>query len=121
MCRFFVFWWRCAREAFWGNSAFANDWQWVVGNPLASVLGGLLATGLGAAAATTGSSIFDAFLAALAAFVITWFVAYLVRLFSLPPEYYYREKQRADRLENVDGRQQAKANLWELRREGVAP
>jgi hypothetical protein len=80
--RFFTFWARCVREAFWGNSAFANDWQWVVGNPLSAVLGGLLATYLGATALSTGSNILDAFFAALAAFIITWLVAFLIRLFS---------------------------------------
>lgn len=120
MGQFFSFWSRCIRDAFWGNSAFANDWQWVFGNPAASALGGLLAAVFGTAAVTTGSTIFDAFLAALAAFSITWFVAFLIRLIGLPAKYFYREKERADRLENVDGKQEARNKLWALRDEGVA-
>jgi hypothetical protein len=33
MRRFFRFWWLCAQRAFWGNTAFANDWQWLIGYP----------------------------------------------------------------------------------------
>jgi hypothetical protein len=108
-------------QAFWGNSAFANDWQWVIGNPLSTLLGAVFAALTGAAVFTTGTGygIVDSFLVALTAFFLTWLAIFPIRFISLPAEYYFKEKARADRLENVDGRQQAKTKLWELRAEGV--
>jgi hypothetical protein len=45
---FFSFWWMCAKKAFWGNTAFANDWQWVFGVPAVTGLVGFLASNKGA-------------------------------------------------------------------------
>ena len=78
---------------------------------------GVLAFVFGTADIITGSTIANAFLAAFFAFVVTWLVAFLVRRFSLPAEYYSTEKERADRLESIDARQQAKTHLWALREE----
>src|SRR5262249_22246243 len=44
-------------------------------------------------------------LTALVAFVITWAVGFMIRFISLPAEYYYRQKERADRLESVSREQ----------------
>ncbi len=120
MHRVFSFWWLCAKSAFWGNSAFANDWQWVVGNPAASALGILIAGYFGIKAVTTGSDIQDNFIAALVAFVITWFVAFLVRLFSLPAKYYCDEKERADRNEAQKRKQELLDEISALRVEMTA-
>jgi hypothetical protein len=79
MRKFFAFWWLCARTAFWGNAAFANDWQWIFGNPIASTFGGVIvaalgivaptiALRLGATEMTTGTPALDSFLGALFAF-----------------------------------------------------
>jgi hypothetical protein len=38
MWNFCSFWWNCAKIAFRGNAAFANDWQWLFGYPLTAVL-----------------------------------------------------------------------------------
>src|SRR5262249_9550523 len=43
---------------------------------------------------------------------------FLIRHSIVPQEYYYRQSERADRLEN--GQKQAKEKLWELRETGVA-
>jgi len=119
MSRFFTFWWFCVRQAFWGNSFIESEWRWAFGNPMSALLvPGVLAVVSGTAAWITGLSILDIFLTALAAFVIAWTFGFLIRLSSLPPEYYYRQSERADRLEN--GQKQAKEKLWELRETGVA-
>jgi len=97
MSRFLAFWRMCAGHAVVGNSAFDKDWQWAFGNPMSAMLGpAVLAFLSGTADIITGSTIANAFLAAFFAFVVTWLVAFLVRLFSLPAEYYYTEKERAD-------------------------
>jgi hypothetical protein len=88
---------------------------------MSAVLGpAVLAFVFGTAAIIIGSTIADAFLVAFFALLVTWLVAFLVRLFSLPAEYYYTEKERADQLESIDARQQAKAHLWALREEGLS-
>ena len=121
MSRFLAFWRMCAGHAVVGNSAFDKDWQWAFGNPMSAMLGpAVLAFLSGTADIITGSTIANAFLAAFFAFVVTWLVAFLVRLFSLPAEYYYTEKERADRLESIDVRQQAQTHLWALREEGFS-
>lgn len=98
MRRFFSFWWLCVRSAFWGNTAFANDWQWVFGIPIVS---GLLVWGnakFGAAVMTTGSPIADGFLTALGAFVVTWIIAFAVRFMNAPVILYFGERNRTDEL-----------------------
>ena len=93
--------------------------MWAFGNVMSALLvPGALAAVSGTSAWIIGSGIVDIFLTALVAFVIAWTVGFLIRLSSLPPEYYYRQAERADRLENEQ--KQAKAKLWELRETGVA-
>jgi hypothetical protein len=96
MRRFFSFWWLCLRTAFRGNSAFANDWQWLFGIPACSALYVLAAGKRDAPDLTTGYPIADAFLAALGAFAVTWLIAFAVRLANSPASLYYEEKRRAD-------------------------
>jgi hypothetical protein len=84
MRQFFSFWWMCAKKAFWGNTAFANDWQWVFGVPAVTGLVGFLASNKGASELSTGYPIFDGILSALAAFIVTWCVAFVVRLLNAP-------------------------------------
>jgi hypothetical protein len=47
---------------------------------------------------TTGNLIVDVFASALAAFIVTWVVAFCARLIHSPSVLYYEEKGRADRL-----------------------
>src|SRR5258708_15312780 len=94
MRRFFSFWWMCAKKAFWGNTAFANDWQWVFGVPVITGLLGFLAANKGVSEITTGYPILDGFLTAFGAFVGIWSVACLVRLFDAPVQL-YREARSA--------------------------
>lgn len=96
MGRFFSFWWLCARRAFWGNTAFANDWQWVFGIPVLAFGAGLLNSRYQVAELTTGSPIVDAFLAALAAFVVTWLAAFFVRMLNQPVVLYDELKEIVD-------------------------
>ncbi len=81
---FFSFWWMCAKAAFRGNTAFANDWQWVFGVPALAGLGSWIAAQRGATELSTGYPTADAFLAALGAFIVTWCVAFVVRLLNTP-------------------------------------
>jgi uncharacterized membrane protein len=101
--RQFSFWRLCARTAFWGNAAFANDWQWVFGNPVASAFGGIIVAALGAIAPTiaarlgatdmtTGNPALDSFLGALAAFVITWLAAFISGFYQRQRSYFTNRK-----------------------------
>jgi hypothetical protein len=91
-----LLWWTCARRAFWGNTAFANDWQWVFGVPLCSAVVVWLSSKYQLSDLTTGSPIGDAFLAALAAFIVTWLVAFFVRLLNAPVVLYDEQKRTAE-------------------------
>ena len=42
------FWWLCARCAAKGNAAHANDWQWVVANPIWQSIGSFVGGAIGA-------------------------------------------------------------------------
>jgi hypothetical protein len=96
MRRFLSFWWMCAKRAFWGNTAFANDWQWVFGVPVCSAVAAGLNNKLHLSELTTGSAIADVFLAALAAFIVTWLVAFLVRLLNAPVLLYDEQRRIAE-------------------------
>jgi hypothetical protein len=105
MQRFFSFWWLCARKAAKGNSAFANDWQWLLGYP--AVAAGLWVLGLfyaefsGAMQVTLATGAVGALAAAFIAFVITWVVAFVVRLFYEPVSLFHQQKERADKLDGT--------------------
>lgn len=51
--------------------------------------------------AATGNKILDAMLVALAAFVVTWLVAFAVRLFNAPATLYRAEHEKAEQLEKA--------------------
>jgi hypothetical protein len=102
MRRFISFWWQCACKAFWGNTAFANDWQWVFGVPFISGLSIWAVAKFGAAAASTGSPIADGLLGAFGAFVVTWTTAFFARLFNAPVQLDRQKTERLDELEKVD-------------------
>jgi hypothetical protein len=99
MSRFVQFWRQCAGLAFRGSSSFANDWQWVFGVPIASGIGVYIAALRGATEVTTGYPTLDGFIAAFAAFSITWIVAFIIRTIKSASELYFKEKDRADALE----------------------
>jgi hypothetical protein len=97
--QFFIFWWICTKKAFWGNTAFANDWQWVFGIPVCSGVAAAFASHQGVDALSVGSPIADGFLAALGAFVVTWILSFLVRLGNAPVVLFYAEQKRAETFE----------------------
>lgn len=112
MRRFLSFWWLCVRTAAGGNSTFANDWQWVFGNPAVSAFGTLAIVALGGIAPsvfarfgvtemTTGMPALDSFLGAFAAFLITWLIAFVFRLFYAPVTLFHQQKDRADALDGT--------------------
>jgi hypothetical protein len=98
MRRFFQFWWQCCRIAFKGNSSFANSWQWMFGTPAVALIAYFAARN-GLTELTTGHLILDAFLVALAAFIITWSVAFLVRLLRAPVDLVDAQIERARDVE----------------------
>jgi hypothetical protein len=100
MRRFRQFWSQCTSIALKGSASFANDWQWVVGIPMASFAGAYIASARGVTDMTTGYPIADAFIAAFVAFVITWGVAFLVRMSTAASQLYWEQKDRPDDLKN---------------------
>jgi hypothetical protein len=98
--KFLRFCWLCTTKAFWRNTQFANDWQWMFGIPIVSGLLAWIASrkGVGIADLTTGNLILDVFAIAFAAFIVTWMVAFCARLIYMPATLYYEEKARVDGL-----------------------
>jgi hypothetical protein len=96
MGKTFSFWRACVKRAAHGSSAFANDWQWLLGFPALAAFLWLLDRwfGEGAVSLNTNTAV-GAFAAAGAAFIITWLIAFVLRIFK-----YYEEKARADTLAN---------------------
>jgi hypothetical protein len=105
MRRFFVFWWKCAQAAFWGNTAFANDWQWLVGYPLTAailwVIGYFYASFSGRIDMTLSTGALGALAAAFIAYVLTWLASFVLRLFNQPVILFHEQKDRADKLEKL--------------------
>src|SRR5438874_1914511 len=103
MRRFCTFWWLCARTAFWGNAAFANDWQWLVGYPIMAavlwVIGYFYAEVSGRIEVTLATGALGALAAAFVAYIITWSAAFVVRLLNAPVVLFHAEKERADNLD----------------------
>jgi hypothetical protein len=97
MRRFFRFWWLCAQRAFWGNTAFANDWQWLIGYPaivgLVLLLGYFGLAGTVEVTLTTGAV--GVFAAAFLAFLITWLAGFIMRLLNAPVELFHEPSARA--------------------------
>jgi hypothetical protein len=103
MRRFFFFWWLCARTAFRGNAAFANDWQWLIGYPITAaslwILGYFYAELSGKIEVTLSTGALGALAAAIVAYIITWGASFIVRLFNAPVIQFHEQKDRADKLE----------------------
>jgi hypothetical protein len=100
MRQFFQFWRLCIRIAFRGNTAFANDWQWLLGIPICSAIAAFIAGRQGITELSSGNATVDVFLAAFGAFVVTWLFAFAVRIANAPVILYYEEKRKADRVAN---------------------
>src|SRR5262245_45735162 len=96
MRRFFSFWWTCAKRAFWGNTAFANDWQWLIGIPVCSAVVIWASSKFQFSELTTGWPIMDGVVGAFAAFVVTWLAAFLVRLVNAPIVLYDEQRRIAE-------------------------
>jgi hypothetical protein len=107
MRRFFAFLRLCAKEAFPDNVGAANDWQWVVANPwwqsigaaVCAPLGGFFANYWRGAPMISPDTAIGTFIGGLVGFALTWLIAYFLRFLKAPSVLYYREKDRADKLE----------------------
>jgi hypothetical protein len=110
MRRFFSFWWLCVRTAFRGNSASANDWQWIFANPLWQSIGSAVGGALGAfissywagAPLVSPETPIGVFAGGLFGFCATWLAFFLLRFLKTPPTLYYQQKDRADKLDGIE-------------------
>lgn len=106
MRNFLSFWWRCIRLAFWGNAAFANDWQWVIASPLWQSIGSAIGAALGTfvsrywrgAPMMSIDTPLGVFLGGLFGFVVTWAIAFVVRLANAPVRLHQEEHQESENL-----------------------
>jgi hypothetical protein len=100
MLAFVKFWWQCARIAARGSAPFAKDWQWAFGNPTITAIGPSIVAGTAAIPKVGGFDmaaahpILGPLLIAAGAFVVTWLMAFLVRLVRAPVEL---DQQKTDR------------------------
>jgi hypothetical protein len=101
--RYFCFWWQCAKLTAYGNAAFANDWQWLLGIPICAGVSIWLTSKFHVTELTTGHPILDGVVGAAGAFVVTWFTAFVGRFSNAPVTLYHQEKSRADDLEKQLG------------------
>lgn len=91
--------WNCAKISATSASSFANDWQWVYGNPIVSVAAGAIA---GATSADGNvmlipqHPILNGFAVAAVVFLVTWLIGVLIRMPVVSARLYYAEKRRAD-------------------------
>src|SRR5262245_16183255 len=100
MRRFFAFWWFCIRQAFWGNSFFESEWHWRSAMRCRRCWSRECWQLYAAPQHGSPAQVSSTFpYTALVAFVIAWIAGFLIRLINLPPEYFYRQTERADRLE----------------------
>jgi hypothetical protein len=102
MRSFFRFWWKCAKSAFRGNAAFANDWQWLVGYPIialvVSVIGYFYAELSGRIEMTLSTGAMGLLAAAAIAFVITWVFSFIGRVLNQPVILFAAQQSKIDRL-----------------------
>lgn len=103
MRRFFTYWAKCAQIAWAGSAEFANDWQWLFGVPVVSGVAGYIAAQRGETTLSTGYPIIDGILTALGAFIITWLVAFLVRLVRAPVMLDDASQTEIERLKTMAG------------------
>src|SRR5688572_18680187 len=103
MRKFFGFWWTCTKRAFWGNTAGANDWQWVFANPLWQSIGSAAGSAFGAFIAThwrgaplvSPDTPIGVFLGGLFGFAATWLAFFVVRFLNAPIILFQEQKDRA--------------------------
>ncbi len=107
MRNFLSFYWQCAKIAARGNAAHANDWQWVIANPLWQGIGGAVGAALGGVVASywrdapliSAETPIGVFLGGLFGFALTWLLFFAIKFVNAPVVLYHREKSRADTLQ----------------------
>lgn len=108
MQRRFAFTWLCIKIAVRGNAAPANDWQWVIANPIWQGIGGTVGATVGGYLAKHWQSApliwpntpIGIFLGGLFGFVVTWIILFIIRFLRAPAILFYQEKERADGLQS---------------------
>jgi len=95
MRKFCRFWWECACIGARGNTAFANDWQWLFGVPaVAGIITGLAADKWAASVSVIYPILYGV-AGAFGAFVVTWLIACLIRTLNAPVVLLTRERDLA--------------------------
>lgn len=97
--QYVVYWSRCAKQAARRNAAFANDWQWMFGIPIFLGLLSYFSTEK-IEVIVRDHPILSSVLVALGAFVITWLIAFFVRLIRVPVEGDYENRKKIGDLES---------------------
>jgi hypothetical protein len=100
MHAFVAFYWQCAKIAASGNAAKANDWQWVIANPLwqgiggtvGATLGGLIASFWRGAPGISMDTPIGVFLGGLFGFVVTWLLFFAIKFLNAPVVLFNTEK-----------------------------
>ncbi|MFL6603050.1 MAG: hypothetical protein ACJ8R9_17220 [Steroidobacteraceae bacterium] len=94
------FWWRCIKIAHSDSAAFGNDWQWLIGVPVFTIVWQHL-TPLASAALVVikGHPVLDAMGQAAIAFTITYTARFALLLVRAPFVLFERERAHADGLE----------------------
>jgi len=111
MRQFFSFWWQCAKVASKGNSAFANDWQWLIGYPATAVLLWILAYFYaelsGRIEVTLATGALGLFVAALVAYLLTWVASFMGRFLNAPVLLYQggKETVKPIRLREIEAQE----------------
>lgn len=100
---FLAYWWRCTQSALRGNVSFANNWQWLVGVPIITVIINYLTAHNGNIKPSVGSTVLDGLVVAIGAFAITWVVAFFVRLMQTPVTLSREQQSEIFRLELLAG------------------
>jgi hypothetical protein len=107
MRKFLWFYWQCAKLAARGNAVRANDWQWVVANPVwqsigsavGGALGALLTATWGKAPLMSPETPIGIFLGGLFGFVATWILFFAFRFVNTPVILFHRQEERVHTLE----------------------
>jgi hypothetical protein len=106
MRRIFSFWGLCAKRAAWGNSVHANDWQWVVANPLWQSIGAAVGVAVGGfwkgAPTLSPDTALGVLLGGAVGFAITWLLAFLIKLLKAPADLYFEQKARAEKMRSIN-------------------
>jgi hypothetical protein len=100
------FWWQCIKIASEDSASFANDWQWLIGVPIFTVVWQHF-TPLASSALVVVNDhpVVDGIVQAGIAFVLTYVAFFALRLLRAPVMLFEREQARSAELQAVNAAQ----------------